>query len=66
MRIMINGESQILEKSLTVKDLLETLKVDHRAVAVELNLSILARESYDAFPLKDGDTLEIIRFVGGG
>jgi thiamine biosynthesis protein ThiS len=35
-------------------------------VAVEYNLTILPRDQFAATLLQDGDTLEIVQFVGGG
>jgi thiamine biosynthesis protein ThiS len=35
-------------------------------VAIELNREIVSREQWAQTPLKDGDRLEIVHFVGGG
>jgi sulfur carrier protein len=35
-------------------------------VVVELNREILARDAYGETPVQDGDTLELVHFVGGG
>ena len=35
-------------------------------VVVEKNLEIIPRESLDTVLLEDGDSVEILRFVGGG
>jgi sulfur carrier protein len=35
-------------------------------VAVELNLDIVPRATWESTVLKDGDRLEIVHFVGGG
>ena len=37
-----------------------------KRVAVELNENIVPRVKYSETFLEDGDTLEIVRFVGGG
>ena len=50
----------------TVSELLKQLAIQSDQAAVELNLAILERADYAKTVLKDGDKLEIIRFVGGG
>ena len=46
--------------------LLASLLVDARRVAVEHNLVILKRTAFDATIVREGDTVEIVNFVGGG
>ncbi len=65
MTITVNGEKRELTTDLTVAQLLEQLKVTPRNVAVELNRRLLRSELYQT-PLKDGDAVEIVTFVGGG
>ena len=62
----MNGVRKEFSDRLTVSGLLEQLEIRSEQVAVELNLAILERSNYADTLLKDGDKLEIIRFVGGG
>jgi thiamine biosynthesis protein ThiS len=45
---------------------LEKLGVSPRAVAVEHNAVIIERDAYATTTLADGDTVEIVKMVGGG
>jgi len=65
MNITVNGEEQIIESN-TVLGYLETIGIDPRRVAVELNMDILPKGDYASTQLKDGDRVEIVHFVGGG
>ncbi|HOP41648.1 MAG TPA: sulfur carrier protein ThiS [Geobacteraceae bacterium] len=65
MVIQINGEKKEIGP-LTVVGLLESLEIDPRRVAVELNLEILPKTDYETTTLQDGDRIEIVHFVGGG
>jgi sulfur carrier protein len=65
VEIIVNGETTTVTPQ-TVAALLETLGIDRRRVAVELNLDILPKAEYAATELRDGDRLEIVQFVGGG
>jgi len=66
MRLIINGETKDNIKAGTVSGLLEELGITAGRVAVEVNLSIVKKADYAAFRLNDGDTVEIVNFVGGG
>jgi sulfur carrier protein len=35
-------------------------------IAVEYNEEIISKEQYERIILKEGDVLEIVRFMGGG
>lgn len=64
--LTINGERRRLAGQLTVADLLTTLGLDIRKVAVERNEEIVRRAVYAETFLASGDALEIVHFIGGG
>lgn len=67
MEITINGEKRTSFTSpLTVADLLEKLGINPQSVVVEHNMEIVAKDKIDAATIRNGDTIEIIRLVGGG
>lgn len=66
MILQINGQTREFPDALTVAALVTQLGMKADRVAVELNLEILPRDSWDATQLKDGDRLEVVHFVGGG
>ncbi len=66
MRVTINGEARDLAGRPTVADLLGELRLDPRTVAVERNKLLVRRVVFGQTMLDDGDTLEIVTFVGGG
>ena len=69
MNISINGKETILSENSdrTVDSLLEELDVSQRLyVTVELNGEILDRAAYETTPVKDGDIMEFLYFMGGG
>jgi thiamine biosynthesis protein ThiS len=35
-------------------------------IVVELNRDILERDAYEDVPVSEGDTIELVHFVGGG
>jgi sulfur carrier protein len=65
MRLTINGK-EVETTSTTVGELLGELGILSGRVAVEVNLSIVKKPEYATFSLREGDTIEIVNFVGGG
>ena len=65
MKITVNGETATIT-AMSVLHYLESLSIDPQRVAVELNLDILPKVEYGATLLREGDSLEIVHFVGGG
>jgi len=66
MKITLNGDPFELAGPVTVHDLLATLGIDPRRVAVERNLVVLKRGTFEATRIDSGDEVEIVNFVGGG
>jgi thiamine biosynthesis protein ThiS len=66
MRLQINGETQEIPSELNVTGLVEHLDLRPERVAIELNKQIVKRSLWKETPLKEGDALEIVHFVGGG
>src|SRR5256714_746154 len=66
LRLSLNGEAREFPSPLTVEGLLRQLALDPRKVAVERNLEIVPRSTYEQVGLAEGDTLEIVHFIGGG
>jgi thiazole synthase len=66
VEIILNGETRRLDTPLSVRGLLESLGLDPAKIAVERNLEIVPRSTYDQVALGAGDRLEIVHFIGGG
>jgi thiamine biosynthesis protein ThiS len=66
VKITLNGDPFDLAGPVTVADLLASLDIDARRVAVEHNLSVVKRVRFDTTEVREGDEVEIVNFVGGG
>lgn len=64
--ITINGKAVEMPESTPVSDYLTKNKYQTNRIAIELNGKILPKTLYPSTLLKDGDTMEIVSFVGGG
>lgn len=63
--VTINGDKREVE-GLYVIDCLTEIGYRVDAVAVEVNGRIIAKDDFGKVRLADGDTVEVVRFVGGG
>ena len=63
--IKINGKDYG-EESISLIEFIKSQEFDPQKIAVELNGNIIKRGKYDQYILCDGDSLEIVCFVGGG
>ena len=65
LSLTVNGETRRTSAT-TVADLVRELDLDPTKVAVERNGTIAPRSELEQHALAEGDTLEIVHFVGGG
>ncbi|MAG55971.1 MAG: thiamine biosynthesis protein ThiS [Planctomycetes bacterium] len=66
MIVVVNGKERTVKSGCTVEKLLQSLDIRGNAVAVELNREVIPRAEHAVQPVREGDTLEIVTFVGGG
>ncbi len=62
----VNGKTVLLEREQTLFAFLTAEQFDCKIIAVERNGIIVPKAEYESIWLSDEDTLEIVRFVGGG
>lgn len=65
MRLTINGKPEEIAGG-TVLELLKAKSLEPQMVAVELNSKMLERDEFASTPLRDGDALELLFYMGGG
>jgi sulfur carrier protein len=63
---IVNGERRAVDDGKTIADLVSELRLGGRRIAVEVNRDILPKAEYGSRVIRDGDTIEIVQFVGGG
>ena len=63
---VINGITVVLTQPVSVQTYLLEHNYRLDRIAVELNGSILPKNSFDTTALTDSDVMEIVNFVGGG
>jgi len=66
MQIKVNGDDKELADGATVRQLLDTLGMQGKPVAVEINKHLIPRKQHESTAINTGDVIEIVTFVGGG
>ena len=66
LTLIINGDTRQVPGPASIHGLLTHLGLDARGVVVEVNEHIVRRPHLTDTPLKEGDRVELVHFVGGG
>ena len=66
MQIQLNGEARTLTPDLTVAELVESLGLAGRRIAVEVNEEIVPKSEHGEIRLTEGDRVEVVHAIGGG
>ena len=64
--VTINGERRRLPSGTSIAEMIAEIGLDPHRVAVERNLEIVPRSTFETVIVEDGDDYEIVHFVGGG
>jgi thiamine biosynthesis protein ThiS len=64
--VTVNGEARSIPAESSICDMLQAIGLDPRKVAVEHNLEVVPRSTLGDVRVGEGDSFEIVHFVGGG
>ena len=67
-KLKINGSEKLFSERVpsSLKDLLRQMDLDSAAIVAEVDGRIIKKEKFETTPLHSGQSIELIRFVGGG
>ena len=66
MEIIVNGSKRSVPSDYTAAQLVESLALGERRIAMEVNEEIVPRSRYPQHRFSQGDRIEIVHAVGGG
>jgi len=66
MNITVNGKKEVLDNPESLLELIHKKGLNKEKVVVELNLKIVQRQNLESTQIQEGDSIEIVSFVGGG
>ncbi len=64
--IILNGNDKQLDSNISIAQLLESLDLSEKRLAVEVNQQIVPRSDFANFTLNEQDNVEIVQAIGGG
>ena len=66
MKIIFNGAEKEFEREMSLAELMDSLGISRDTAAAEVNGELIKKSGYKGLTVKNGDKVEILRFVGGG
>lgn len=66
MQIILNGDSRELNDKSSLLQLIDSLNLAGKRLAIEVNHEIIPKSEHAEYTLKDGDRVEIVHAIGGG
>ena len=66
MKIEVNGQVTRLSAGASLQQLLESMELSDKRLAIEHNMEVIPRSAYSRLQLQDGDRIEIVHAIGGG
>ena len=66
IKIKVNGKIKRIFENTRLSDLIKSLKIPIKKVAIELNQEIIDKKKLNKKILKKNDKVEIVHFIGGG
>ena len=66
MEITLNGSVRNIPGQISALELLQSLDLAGKRLALEINREIVPRSTFDRHIIEAGDTVEIVHAIGGG
>jgi sulfur carrier protein len=66
MKITLNGSSREVPDNLSASELILSLGLANRRLALEINREIVPRSTFESHIIQPDDRVEIVQAIGGG
>ncbi len=66
IKIKVNGKIKTTFENIRLSDLIKSLKIPIKKVAIEFNQEIIDKKKLKNVKIQNGDKIEIVHFIGGG
>ena len=64
--IVLNGEDKQIDNHSNIEQLLKSLNLNNKRLAIEINQEIIPRSDFSSHTLNESDRVEIVQAIGGG
>jgi thiamine biosynthesis protein ThiS len=66
INIILNGKDKQIDSNISIEQLLTSLNLENKRLAVEINQEIIPHSDFSSHILKELDKVEIVQAIGGG
>jgi thiazole synthase len=66
INIILNGENYQIDENINILQLICSLELDPKKIAIEKDFEIITNIDYDKIILNENCKIEIVHFIGGG
>ncbi|MDO6468261.1 sulfur carrier protein ThiS [Neptunomonas phycophila] len=66
MQFYVNGESKTLNDNACLVDLIESMGLVGKRIAIEVNQEIIPRSQHADYRIQENDQVEVVHAIGGG
>jgi len=66
IEVIINGKPEILDKEMSLLEIVQQRGLYSEEVVIEYNLDIMQKDKWKSVKVGSGDKIEIVRFMVGG
>lgn len=64
--IILNGENTQIDSDINIEQLLDSMNLSEKRLAIEINQQIIPRSEFTSHCLSEQDKVEIVQAIGGG
>ena len=65
-KVYLNGETREIGDGSSMAELVDSLGLVQKRIAVEVNGAVVSRDHWPQTIINEGDSIELVHFVGGG
>lgn len=66
IEVIINGLRRELICETTLDEIITELQIEDKVMACSVNMTIVKKENWNSYVVKNNDKIELLEFVGGG
>ena len=66
INVTINGAQTSIQSNTSIRNIIKSYSLNPNSIIVEVNETIIEKKNYNATILNENDSVELIRYIGGG
>ncbi|MBN2896475.1 MAG: sulfur carrier protein ThiS [Campylobacterales bacterium] len=66
MQVKVNGEMLTCTQGASLEALIAQLELEGKVMAAAVNMQVIKQAQWGEYTIAEGDTVELLDFVGGG